>query len=124
MSSAFLYSGAILIFIWGVGHLMPTRNVVAGFGELSLDNARILTMEWLVEGLTLCFLGVLVALVTFMVGPAEPATLLVARTASGMLFVLAAVSVATGARTSLVPMKLCPLVKSIVAAVWLTATFM
>jgi hypothetical protein len=123
MQPALLYFGSILIFIWGVGHLMPTRNVVAGFGDLSLDNTRILTMEWLAEGLTLCFLGSLVTVVAFVIGSAEPATRLVARAASGMLIVMAIVSAFTGARTPLLPMKLCPLIKAVAAAAWLTATF-
>ncbi len=122
MQLALLYFGAVLIFTWGVGHLLPTRNVVAGFGELSADNSRIITMEWLLEGLTLCFLGVLVALVTAAVGPDEFATRLVARTAGGMLVVMAVVSLLTGARTSILPMKLCPVVKLVTAAAFFAAT--
>jgi hypothetical protein len=124
MQSALLYLGSLLIILWGVGHLIPTRNVVAGFGELTLDNARILTMEWLAEGLTLCFLGVLVALAAFSFGPAQAATHLVARAASGMLIVMAVVSLLTGARTPLLPMKLCPVVKSVTAAAWVTASLL
>ena len=56
-----LYIGSAVIFLWGLGHLMPTRNVVADFGDISADNKKIITMEWVIEGLTLCFLGVLVA---------------------------------------------------------------
>jgi hypothetical protein len=119
---ALLYFGAVLIFAWGVGHLVPTRNVVAGFGELSAENSRIITMEWLLEGLTLCFLGVLVALVTMTVGPDEFATRLVARTACGMLVVMAVVSLFTGARTSILPMKLCPAIKLVTALAFFSAT--
>ncbi|GAG39002.1 unnamed protein product, partial [marine sediment metagenome] len=46
---------------------------------LSSDNKKILTMEWMAEGLTLCFLGVLVALATAMLGPGVAGTRLVAR---------------------------------------------
>jgi hypothetical protein len=123
MQAALLYGGSILIFIWGLGHLMPTRNIVAGFGELSLDNSRILTMEWLAEGLMLCFLGLLVALAAVVLGPAEAATYLVARAASGMLIVMAVLSLFTGARTQILPMKLCPVIKTVTAVAWLTATF-
>jgi len=52
MQAALLYAGAGVIFLWGVGHLMPTRGVVLGFGDLSPDNTRIITMEWMAEGLT------------------------------------------------------------------------
>lgn len=42
-----LYGVSAVIFLWGVRHLFPTRGVVAGFGQLSPDNTKIITMEWL-----------------------------------------------------------------------------
>jgi len=124
MQAILLYLGAAVIFLWGLGHLIPTRNIVAGFGSLSLENKRIITMEWLAEGLTLCFLGILVAIMVFFVGPARAATHLVARTSSVMLFVLAGVSAFTGARTTVLPMKLCPFIKSGVALLFLAGSFL
>jgi len=118
-----LYIGSAVIFLWGVGHLAPTRNVVAGFGEISSDNTKIITMEWLIEGLTLCFLGVLVALFALILGPVDVATNMVARAAGVMLLLLATVSAFTGARTAVLPMKLCPYIKSAVALAFLIATF-
>jgi hypothetical protein len=118
-----LYIGSAVIFLWGVGHLAPTKNVVAGFGEISSDNTKIITMEWLIEGLTLCFLGVLVALFVSILGPVDAATNLVARAAGAMLLLLATVSAFTGARTAVLPMKLCPFIKSAVALAFLVATF-
>ena len=117
-----LFIGSAVIFLWGVGHLFPTRNVVAGFGELSSDNTKIITMEWLIEGFTLCFLGVLVALATSILGPVDAATHLVARATAAMLLILATISAFTGARTSVLPMKLCPYVKSAVALAFIVAT--
>jgi hypothetical protein len=107
--------GAGAITLWGIGHLAPTRAVVAGFGELSTDNRRILTMEWLVEGLTLCFVGILSLIVTLSLGIDARGTTLVNCALAGFLVVLAGLSAATGARTSIVPMKLCPYVKTTVA---------
>lgn len=52
-----LYMGAFLLFVWGVAHLFPTRSVVSGFGGISHDNQRIITMEWIIEGITLIFMG-------------------------------------------------------------------
>jgi len=122
VQAALLYVGSLVIFLWGVGHLIPTRNVVADFGELSADNTKIITMEWLIEGITLCFLGVLVAATAWIHGPDDLATDLVARLTAAMLLVLATVSAFTGARTSVLPMKLCPFVKSGVALTFFVST--
>ena len=118
-----LFIGSGVISLWGVGHLLPTRDVVAGFGDISSDNTKIITMEWLIEGFVLCFLGVLVALSASILGPTDTATHLVARAAGAMLLLMATVSAFTGARTAVLPMKLCPFVKSAVALAFLIATF-
>ena len=38
LNNILLYLGAAILFVWGVAHIIPTRNVVAGFGALSDDN--------------------------------------------------------------------------------------
>ena len=124
MGDLLVYVGSGVIFAWGVGHLVPTRSIVAGFGDLTVDNRRILTMEWTAEGLTLCFLGVLGALVAFVGGLSTPVGRSVLRAAAAMLFVMAALSAATGARTAIGPMKACPIVKSVVAALYVAAAGM
>jgi len=116
--------GAGTILLWGVGHLIPTRNVVSGFGDLSADNRRIITMEWLMEGLSLCFLGALVLVSVFLVGADHAATRLLARCCAVMLFIMAGVSWFTGARTAVLPMKLCPYVKSAVGIMYVIASLM
>jgi hypothetical protein len=65
MNAILLYLGAILTIVWGIAHLVPTKNVVKGFGDITADNKRILTMEWIIEGATLIFLGLLTALMTY-----------------------------------------------------------
>ncbi|MHC4404370.1 MAG: hypothetical protein ACYTG0_32345 [Planctomycetota bacterium] len=122
MQTLLFYIGAGVIFVWGVGHLIPTRNVVSGFGALSADNTRIIVMEWLAEGLTLCFLGILVMVLVLAIGPDHAATHLVARCCAVMLFVMAVLSSLTGARTAILPMKLCPYVKSAVGIAYVAAT--
>ncbi len=117
MQPILLYTGAAAITLWGIAHIIPTANVIAGFGNLSTDNRRILTMEWVAEGLTLCFLGILVFLVTFYTPDTAAATITV-RAVTAMLFVMAAWSQVTGARTAVMPMKLCPLIKSVVAVLF------
>lgn len=114
--STALYIASTVIFVWGVAHIAAFRSVVEGFGVLSTDNRRIITMEWIAEGLTLAFIGVLTFLVT--VG-AETLAPLVVRTSAVMLLAMAAMSATTGARTAIVPMKLCPFVKTVVAGLML-----
>jgi hypothetical protein len=72
-------------------------------------------MEWMAEGLALCFIGVL-AFITALVGsPGNQVAVTVIRALGVMLLVMAALSAFTGARTSILPMKLCPYIKTGVA---------
>ena len=124
MNEAFLYAGSAVIFLWGIGHLVPTRSVVADFGTISADNKRIITMEWIVEGLTLCFIGLLVFVVTLAGGPQNPVSKSVYWMSASMLVVLAIVSSFTGARTSILPMKLCPFIKTAVAVAFIMGSIL
>ncbi|MFC1946044.1 hypothetical protein ACFLW1_02465 [Chloroflexota bacterium] len=110
-----LYTGAGLIMLWGVAHLIPTKAIVAGFGEISRDNRLIITMESVAEGMTLVFLGLLVVLVTALTGSREGASLIVYVACAVMLLLMALLTLLTGARTALLPYKLCPVVKTISA---------
>ena len=122
MNAGLLYTGAAIIFLWGVGHLIPTGNIVKGFGPLSHDNRRIISMEWIAEGMTLCFIGLLVAVTLVLAGPGSQAITIVGRSCALMLFAMAALSAFTGARTSILPMRLCPVVKSVAAVLFLFGT--
>ena len=114
-----LYIGSALIFIWGIAHIIPTKSVVKGFGEISEDNTKIITMEWAAEGMTLCFIGLLVLLVTAIAGSQNPVSALVYRISAGMLVVMAIWTSLTGARTSVIPIKICPIVKTAVAILFI-----
>ena len=114
-----LYIGSAIIFIWGIAHIIPTKSVVKGFGEISDDNTKIITMEWAAEGITLCFIGLLVLLVTAIAGSQNPVSALVYRISAGMLVVMAVWTSLTGARTSVVPIRICPIVKTAVAILFI-----
>lgn len=122
LNQLFVYVGSGVIFLWGVGHIMPTRSIVKDFGEISADNKLIITMEWIAEGLTLCFIGVLVALVMIFGGLENEVSHIVIRASSVMLVIMAILSSATGAKTSIIPMKLCPFIKSSVALLFVLGT--
>lgn len=120
--STFLASlAAAITTVWGIAHLIPTRNVVAGFGTLSKDNRLVITQEWIAEGITLTFLGGLIGLVTAVDSVSNPAVTAVYGLAAGMLLVMAVLTAVTGARGSVVFFKICPVVKT-VAAVLLLAS--
>jgi len=122
MQSILLYIGSSIIILWGMGHLIPTKNIVKGFGDLSPDNRKIITMEWIAEGLSLIFLGVIVLLFNIIFGATYAGTVLTARICAGMLIALAILSAFTGAKTSILPMRLCPFIKSMVAILYVIAT--
>jgi len=108
-SSLMLYFGSFIVIAWGVAHIaIPTKGIVDGFGPITQENRRILVMEWIMEGVLLVFLGLLVALVRALVPQDEIGPAIVYRSAAAVLIVMAGVSAATGAKTSIVPMKLCP----------------
>jgi len=103
------YAAGFLPFFWGVAHLLPTAAVVRGFGDISPDNKRILTMEWIVEGVALVFIGALVATVTA-VDHSSAAARAVYILCIIVLDVLAGVSLLTGFRVGMLPFKLCPVI--------------
>ena len=75
-------------------------------------------MELIAEGLTLIFLGVLVLLVTILAGSQAEAAYIVYLACAIMLLVMAILTAMTGARTSTIWYKICPAVKTIVAALF------
>jgi hypothetical protein len=109
-----LYLGAAFTALWGISHLFPTRSVVKGFGTISLDNQRIITMEWIVEGVSLIFIGSLVALVTI-IDPTSIVSKAVYLFSAIGLLVLALVSLFTGFKIKFLPFKLCPVIFTISA---------
>jgi hypothetical protein len=116
MNEILIYFGSAIIILWGIAHLIPVKNIVKGFGDISGDNKKVLAMEIIAEGLTLIFLGVLPILVTAL-GDMESTTAnIVYFTEAGMLLIMALVTVFTGARTPVIWYKLCPAVKIITAA--------
>lgn len=112
LNQILLYASAILVAFWGIAHIFPTKGVVESFGDISLDNKRIITMEWVVEGINLAFVGFLIILVTVTTSPDNEVSRLVYLSAAGLLIILAVWHSLTGARTKAIPMKLCPFIFS------------
>ena len=109
LSQILLYTGGFLTLVWGVAHLIPTRSVVREFGDISRDNQRIITMEWISEGATLIFIGLLVAAATW-VDSGAAVSKIVYGLAFCMLNGLSLISLFTGFRIDFLPFKLCPFI--------------
>lgn len=122
MQVIFLYLGAALTAVWGISHLIPTKNVVAGFGDISDDNRQIITMEWIVEGVSLIFIGALVAVVTF-IDPRGTVSMAVYIVSTTGLLALALVSLFTGFKINFLPFKLCPFILTVSAALVIAGAF-
>ncbi len=119
LNEVLLYTGSSLIVIWGVAHLIPTKAIVKGFGSISEDNKRIIAMESIAEGITLIFLGVLVLLVTILGGYQNTVSTVVLWACAIILVVMAMLTALTGARTPILPYKICPFVKTAAAILFI-----
>ncbi len=124
INDVLLYIGSVVIILWGIAHIVPIKSVVSGFGAISEDNKRVITMEWIAEGLTLCFIGVLVLLVTILAGSGNQVAFIVYIVSAVMLIVMAGLTAVTGARTAIVPIKICPAVKTTVAVLFLLGSLL
>jgi hypothetical protein len=104
-----IYLGAALTGLWGISHLFPTKSIVANFGNISFDNKQIITMEWIIEGVALIFMGLLVLTVT-LIDPISAVSRAIYFLTSTGLIVLAVVSLFTGFKVAFLPYKLCPFI--------------
>jgi hypothetical protein len=120
VNEALAYLAGVIALVWGVMHIMPTRNVVAGYGPLSEVNRLVLTMEWVAEGITYIFMALLLALVTLRGGARNDITVAVYGITAAMFVVMAVWTQLTGARSSVIFFKICPFVLS-AAAILLVA---
>ena len=120
MREILFHAGAVIIFVWGVVHIISTKSIVLDFKLVDPDKRLILTMEWIAEGLTLCFIGLLVLLTTIFAGSCRSAANSVYISSSVMLFLMSVLSLFTGARTKILPMKICPVIKTLTALMIIT----
>ena len=111
-----IYVGSAVVFLWGAAHLFPTKDIVEGFGDISPDNRRIITMEWIAEGVALLFAGALPAIVTILSKSDDRTSGIVSLATAVFLAVMALVAFFAGRKTSIIPIKVCPLVLLVSAA--------
>lgn len=104
-----LFTGAVLVILWGIAHLFPTRSVINGFGEISVDNRRIILMEWVIEGAALIFIGAVVACTTY-IDSTHQVSYVMYWLSFIMLNSLSLISLFTGFKVDFIPFKLCPVI--------------
>ncbi len=121
MTSVLAYIAAIAVGLWGVAHVAPTRQVLAGFAPITRDNRRVLLQEWLAEAITMWGISTQIIVITA-VGSGAPATVWLYRVTAGLLLALAVLTGLTGARTPVVWFKICPVLLTVSAALLLTAS--
>jgi hypothetical protein len=117
------YIAGFLLLGWGVVHLVPTRAVVRDFGEISPDNKRIITMEWITEGVALVFIGGVIAAATYL-GRSSSLSKAVYWLSFFTLNVLSVVSLFTGFRNRFIAFKLCPFIFSSASVLILIGSYL
>jgi len=119
INETLVYIGSAIIIAWGVAHVVATGPMVKSFGDITQENRRILVMEVVAEGLTLIFLGALPLVFTVLSGPQGKPADIVYLACAVMLLVMAVLTLLTGARTSQIPYKICPVIKTAVAVLFI-----
>ena len=117
---AIAYVAAGLVGLWGVAHVVPTRQVVRGFAPISKDNRFVLVQEWLAEALTMWGIAALVVVVTASASDSA-VTAWVYRCSAGLLLALAVLTSLTGARTPVIWFRVCPVLLTCSALLLLIA---
>lgn len=107
LNQILFYTGGAITLVWGIAHLFPTKSVVKGFGEISSDNTNIITMEWIIEGISLIFIGAMIIGVTI-IDPMNKVSAFIYFSSVLVLLILAVISLFTGYKVNFLPFKLCP----------------
>jgi hypothetical protein len=123
MSALLAYVAAATVAVWGVAHAVPTRQVVAGFGPITVDNRQVIRQEWLAEAFTMWGIAAIVIAATAAGGGAD-ARAWVYRAAAGLLVALGTLTALTGARTPVVWFKICPVLLGGAAGLLLAASWL
>ncbi|MCX5998608.1 MAG: hypothetical protein NTU41_03190 [Chloroflexi bacterium] len=95
-NEALLYVGSVVITLWGIAHIVPIRSVVKGFGAISEDNKQI----------------------TVTAGATDSVAVSVYRACGLMLLAMAVLTRLTGAGSPIMAVKICPVVKTVVAVLF------
>lgn len=121
MRTALALIAAALTIGWGVAHLFPTRSIVRGFGDIGTENQRVITMEWVFEGVTLIFAGALTAAVSLAADNNSVTATVAFIVTAALLIVMAVISLLTAGRNTFIAYRLCAPIFSASAILLLAA---
>jgi hypothetical protein len=109
VNQVLLYIASAMTGLWGIAHLFATKGVVSSFGDITIDNRRIITMEWIVGGIALISTASFIAVATA-IQPESRVSSAIYVVAIGTLISLATASLVTGFKVAFMPFKLCPFI--------------
>jgi len=109
-----LILGAILIITCGSIHILLTKSVINGFTNMSEGNKKVTSMEWIIEGLFLYFIGTLVLIITFSRLAEEFVSKIVLGASFVLLMIMAILSLITVLNLRIDDMTLQPKKKKII----------
>jgi hypothetical protein len=115
--------GAVIPIAWGAAHLLAAAPAVKGFGDISQDSRRIITMEWIMEGLLLIFIGAVVLAAT-VIDRSGTTSRWVFRLSFLILNIMSAVSLFTGFRVRFLPYRLCPILFTAASILIILGTYL
>jgi putative effector of murein hydrolase LrgA (UPF0299 family) len=113
--------GSLVIIVWGVAHMLLLRTILRGLGAVSPESRRIVIATWIGEGLALIFVGAIVGLISYYGTLGGDLESMLIYSAAGFLFGSALVGLFTKARNRSLPMKLCPVIEIVVAALFIAS---
>lgn len=78
-----------------------------GFGDIGDENRRLITMEWIYEGITLIFAGLVTGAVSLIGDDTSTTATVVYISVAGLLLVMAVISLVTAGRNHFIAYRLC-----------------
>lgn len=113
-----VYTASAVIILWGLFQAYPTKSRSKVIGELSGDNNKIVSMEWIAEGVTFILIGILVITVTYIAGTEKVGSRIVYLSSSVMLLILTLWSLSKISAKWTKTMKACLVIKSTVGLIY------
>ncbi len=94
---------------------------MSGFGDIGTENRRVITMEWIFEGVTLIFAGVLTAAASLAADSSSVTATVAFIVTAALLIVMAVISLLTAGRNRFIAYRLCAPIFSASAILLLAA---